>query len=214
MGTVSSLLSLPPNCCILHVFLSLPVDCEPQEEGDSIVLIVRHTVPGTWEVFHKHWLSKSCPRKILYQTPVKNGRDRFQSVLLQWGRETSAPTELNTPETKGERPFPSRGVPKERYQKVFKRGWSVQLGHLDLFIGTYLEEEQISHLFRTGSSFANWMQGAHPSQAATLPQKLGDRRATSLDVCISKRISRRHFRWQEINISQGGSTGIYNCKLF
>lgn len=43
---------------------------------------------------------------------------------------------------------------------VLKGSLSLWLGILGLFIGTYLEEKQTSHILRIESTFANWCKAS------------------------------------------------------
>lgn len=66
---------------------------------------------------------------------------------------------------------------------------------LGLFIGAYLEEKQLPHLFRAGGSFANWNKAAVDVRVLNPPTETG-RKEYLPALCISEtasRISRRHF---------------------
>lgn len=122
------------------------------------------------------------------KTFALNTARRILFVLLQWRGETFVYTRLNSTQTKGRRLLKCGGVLKEKYWRMLGgRDWSIWLGHLCLWIHTYIKEEkQTSQILTTGGSFANWSKV--PIQVRlSLPQELRDRETISLDVCISER---------------------------
>lgn len=91
-------------------------------------------------------------------------RTGFIQWLLQLGEEPN----MNWIQTPTQKAGDEAGDATRKALKGFEGGWSMGLGHLDLFIGAHPEEKH-TPIFTTGGSGHKVKQGTHCREALIFP---------------------------------------------